>query len=182
MQDSASDQSSEEPQTRRGKEKTDQQTVKVMLKLMQGMQELQKQIVVSKDEGKGEEIETLRFAAELPKLQEWNPETVPIDFADWLVCLHVRFGLHQRRVVGSDIAHSKDMVCQAPQAHTNSKAHQFPGDHAGAEVEKVVSVGEACIFIAHGRLPQGGSGFQQVGDNAGNFGESNATIPTWRTE
>ena len=68
MQDSASDQSSEEPQTRRGKEKTDQQTVKVMLKSMQGMQELQKQIVVSKDEGKGEEIETLRFAAELPKL------------------------------------------------------------------------------------------------------------------
>lgn len=62
--------------------------MKVMLKLMQGMQELQKQIVVSKDEGKGEEIETLRFAAELPKLQEWNPETVPIDFADWVVCLH----------------------------------------------------------------------------------------------
>ena len=66
----------------------DKQSLKIMLKLMQGMQELQKQIIVSKEDGRGDEIEVVRYVADLPKLAEWNPETAPIDFGDWVICLH----------------------------------------------------------------------------------------------
>ena len=55
-----------------------------MLKLMQGMQELQKQIVVSKDERRGDEVEVVRLVSDLRKLAEWSPETAPIDFGDWV--------------------------------------------------------------------------------------------------
>ena len=59
-----------------------------MLKLMQGMQELQKQIVVSKDERRGDEVEVVRLVSDLRKLAEWSPETAPIDFGDWVFSLH----------------------------------------------------------------------------------------------
>jgi hypothetical protein len=89
QEQSESDSSSEEPQrASRPKESVDKQSMRIMLKLMEGMQELQKQIVISKEEGKGDEIEVVRYVADLPKLAEWNPETAPIDFGDWVICLH----------------------------------------------------------------------------------------------
>jgi len=87
--ESESEQSSDERQKNgRPKEGVDKQSMKIMLKLMQGMQELQKQIVVSKDEGRGDEVEVVRFVSDLPMLAEWSPETAPIDFGDWVICLH----------------------------------------------------------------------------------------------
>ena len=89
QEQSESDSSSEEPQrASRPKESVDKQSMRIMLKLMEGMQELQKQILISKEEGKGDEIEVVRYVADLPKLAEWNPETAPIDFGDWVICLH----------------------------------------------------------------------------------------------
>ncbi|CAL1153387.1 unnamed protein product [Cladocopium goreaui] len=77
QEQSESDSSPEEPQrASRPKESVDKQSMRIMLKLMEGMQELQKQIVISKEEGKGDEIEVVRYVADLPKLAEWNPETV----------------------------------------------------------------------------------------------------------
>eukprot|EP00435_Cladocopium_sp_Y103_P033016 s3094_g8.t1 len=56
--------------------------MKVVLKLLQGMQELQKQIVVGKEEAKSDEVEYVRFSADLPRLPEWSSESAPIEFAD----------------------------------------------------------------------------------------------------
>jgi hypothetical protein len=87
--ESESEQSSDERQKNgRPKEGVDKQSMKIMLKLMQGMQELQKQIVVSKDERRGDEVEVVRLVSDLPKLAEWSPETAPIDFGDWVISLH----------------------------------------------------------------------------------------------
>ena len=60
----------------------------VVLKLMEGMQDIQRQMVSTKGVGKEDEVEWVRFASELPKLPEWSPETSPIDYGDWIVCLH----------------------------------------------------------------------------------------------
>ena len=87
--ESESEQSSDERQKNgRPKEGVDKQSMKIMLKLMQGMQELQKQIVVSKAEGRENEVEVVRFVSDLPMSAEWSPETAPIDFGDWVICLH----------------------------------------------------------------------------------------------
>eukprot|EP00435_Cladocopium_sp_Y103_P018940 s142_g4.t1 len=86
--DSSEESSEEQPRNRRSSEENNRKTMKVVLKLLQGMQELQKQIVVSKDEAKNDEVEYVRFSADLPRLPEWSPESAPIEFADWLICLH----------------------------------------------------------------------------------------------
>ena len=67
----------------------DKKSLKIMLKLMQGMQELQRQIVVSKDDARGDDVEVVRFMSDLPKLVELSPDTAPIDFGDWVTCLHL---------------------------------------------------------------------------------------------
>jgi hypothetical protein len=65
----------------RTKDTMDKQSLKMMLlKLMQGMQDIQRQIVVSKDETRGDDVEIVRYVSDLPKLVEWSPETAPIDF------------------------------------------------------------------------------------------------------
>ena len=62
------------------------QTLDVILKLMEGMQEIQKKLVKGGG-GEEEEAEVVRHAVELPRLPEWCSETGPIDYSDWLLLL-----------------------------------------------------------------------------------------------
>ena len=66
---------------------TQHQTLTVVLKLVEGMQELQKKVLRSQRDEDGAEAELVRNAVELPKLPEWSPESSPIDYADWLLLL-----------------------------------------------------------------------------------------------
>eukprot|EP00438_Fugacium_kawagutii_P029791 Skav227164 [mRNA] locus=scaffold502:278286:285743:- [translate_table: standard] len=59
-------------------------TTQIILKLMQGMQEIQRKLVTRTDRGEGGENEHVRQGHELPKLAEWTLESGPIDFNDWL--------------------------------------------------------------------------------------------------
>ena len=65
-----------------------QMTLKVMLAMMQNMQEMQRQLATSRDAGKEEDrgdVECVRSGTqELPKLPEWSATTGPIDFTDWI--------------------------------------------------------------------------------------------------
>ena len=75
--------------SRKEEPKTDSlppQTVEVILKLMEGMQEIQKKLIRRPGED-SEEAEVVRHSVELPKLQEWSAESGPIDYADWLLLL-----------------------------------------------------------------------------------------------
>ena len=63
------------------------QTMQVLLKIVQGMQTMQKQILEGRDDHK-DEAEFVRYSPDLPRLQEWSVETAPIDFGDWITCLH----------------------------------------------------------------------------------------------
>ena len=63
------------------------QTVQVLLKIVEGMQTMQQKMMSGAEPGK-DEAELVRFSPELPRLPEWNPESAPIDFADWITCLH----------------------------------------------------------------------------------------------
>ena len=82
-----------EPDRRQDRRRTDP-TVDAMLKLMQGMQQLQQQIVNNQDLGRkgrgdeGHEGEHLRSNIELHKLPEWSVDSAPVDFADWLLLVH----------------------------------------------------------------------------------------------
>ena len=73
------------PEETRG-ESLPPQTLDVILKLMEGMQEIQKKLVKGGSDD-SEESEVVRHSVELPKLQEWSSESGPIDFADWLLLL-----------------------------------------------------------------------------------------------
>lgn len=72
------------------------QTVDVILKLLQGMQDLQKKLVKghTRDDHGGEEgsPQLVQRGVELPKLPEWSPETGPIDFSDWLLVIQPMMG------------------------------------------------------------------------------------------
>ena len=64
------------------------QTLDVILRLLQGMQDIQKKIVKNAGKENGEREgspEVVQRGVELPKLPEWSPETGPIDFSDWLL-------------------------------------------------------------------------------------------------
>ena len=69
-------------------------TVDVMLKLMQGMQSLQQQLLdreFSKSSRKVDEDgedETVRGGIELHRLPEWTPDNAPVDLQDWLLLIH----------------------------------------------------------------------------------------------
>lgn len=67
---------------------TQQQTLAVILKLVEGMQDLQKKVLKSHRDEDSAEAELVRTSVELPKLQEWNAKTLPIDYADWLLLLY----------------------------------------------------------------------------------------------
>ena len=62
---------------------TESQTMHLLLKIVQGMQSMQKQILEGKEDQK-EESEVVRYSPELPRLPEWNVETAPIDYGDWI--------------------------------------------------------------------------------------------------
>ena len=62
-------------------------TMDVILKLMEGMQEIQKRIVVGGQTSGSLEPEVVRHSTDLPRLAEWSAETAPIDYNDWLLCL-----------------------------------------------------------------------------------------------
>ena len=65
-----------------------------MLKLMQGMQSLQQQLLdreVSKSRRNHDdeaEDEPVRGGIELHRLPEWTPENAPVDLQDWLLLIH----------------------------------------------------------------------------------------------
>ena len=64
-------------------------TLHLMAMMMQSMQEMQRKIN-SKEGGKeegGGEVEFVRSHPEVPKLQDWNPSTGPIDLNDWLALI-----------------------------------------------------------------------------------------------
>ena len=61
-----------------------------MLKLMQGMQRMQEQLLAhrgktAKEGGDGHDEEMLRGGVELHQLPEWSPDTAPVDLQDWLL-------------------------------------------------------------------------------------------------
>jgi len=60
-------------------------TVKVMLKLMEGMQAIQRQMLEHRDEETG--TESVRQAPALPALSEWSATTGPIDLNDWMALI-----------------------------------------------------------------------------------------------
>ena len=62
-------------------------TMHLVLRLMENMQNLQKQVLEAKDDRSLNEVEWVRQSADLPKLPEWNAETAPIDFNDWMLCI-----------------------------------------------------------------------------------------------
>ena len=59
----------------------------VMLKLMEGMQQMQRQFLEGKEEEKGGSGEYVRSSQQLPSLAEWTPSTGPIDLNDWLALI-----------------------------------------------------------------------------------------------
>ena len=70
--------------------KVSKDAFETMLKLMQGMQKMQEQILThkgrsGKDRGENYEEEALRAGVDLHQLPEWSPETAPVDLQDWLL-------------------------------------------------------------------------------------------------
>ncbi|CAK9017079.1 unnamed protein product, partial [Durusdinium trenchii] len=64
-----------------------QQTLSVILKLMEGMRKIQDRMSKGSSHDPDQEPETVRQSVDLPKLPEWQGESAPIDFSDWLVVL-----------------------------------------------------------------------------------------------
>ena len=68
-------------------------TVNVMLKLMEGMQAMQEQLLkqtMQGSKGKGSddhEEEVIRTGIQLHALPEWNAESAPVDFQDWILLI-----------------------------------------------------------------------------------------------
>ena len=60
-------------------------TIQVILKLMEGMQEIQKKMVRNGGEESALEPEVVRHSADLPRLADWSPDTAPIDYNDWVL-------------------------------------------------------------------------------------------------
>ena len=64
-----------------------QQTPNVILKVVEGMQKIQDRMSQGGSTGQDQDPETVRHSVDLPKLAEWNGESAPIDFSDWLLLL-----------------------------------------------------------------------------------------------
>lgn len=66
-------------------------TLQVMVTMLKGMQEMQRQFFEKdkedKDEGGWKGMEYVRGHPELPKLPTWSPTTGPIDLNDWMALL-----------------------------------------------------------------------------------------------
>ena len=79
----------------KGRSKKEDTTVDVMLKLMQGMQSLQQQLL-DRETIRGrrltedDEEEHVRSSVELHKLPEWTAENAPVDLQDWLLLIHAQ--------------------------------------------------------------------------------------------
>lgn len=63
-----------------GQPQSQPDVLQLMAKMMEGMTNLQKQIM----EGKDHESENVRSNLELPPLPEWSAQTGPVDLSDWL--------------------------------------------------------------------------------------------------
>ena len=72
-------------ESQRKKSKKADPTIQVLLKLVEGMQEMHKRIDDRSNPPRDAEV--VRHSPEIPKLQEWCSDTAPIDFNDWLLCL-----------------------------------------------------------------------------------------------
>ncbi len=92
---SQSDQQPSDPESEKSqKDRQNAQLPKVafdaMLKLMQGMQKMQEQLLKNqgkggRESGDGHEEEALRGGVDLHHLPEWSPDTAPVDLQDWLL-------------------------------------------------------------------------------------------------
>ena len=60
------------------------QTIQILMKMMEGMTNLQKQIM---EKDKDKDTETVRSQVELPPLPPWSSTTGPVDLSDWLVLI-----------------------------------------------------------------------------------------------
>ena len=60
------------------------QTTQILMKMMEGMTNLQKQIM---EKDKDKDTETVRSQVELPPLPPWSSTTGPVDLSDWLVLI-----------------------------------------------------------------------------------------------
>ncbi len=64
--------------------------MKGMMKLMEGMQMMQSQILEIR---KNKDVEVVKGSVgELPRLAEWRPETAPLDLTDWLISIEPAMG------------------------------------------------------------------------------------------
>ena len=70
---------------------TDDPTIMVMLKLMEGMQAIQQKLVDDRHDDRGGS-EVVRAVNPLPALAEWSASSGPIDFSDWLALIEPMMG------------------------------------------------------------------------------------------
>ena len=64
--------------------------MKGMMKLMEGMQMMQSQILEVR---KNKDVEVVKGSVgELPRLAEWRPDTAPLDLTDWLISIEPAMG------------------------------------------------------------------------------------------
>ena len=85
-----SDSESERSRKDRQKAQLPKEAFDAMLKLMQGMQKMQEQLLKNqgkngRESGDGGEEEALRGGVDLHHLPEWSPDTAPVDLQDWLL-------------------------------------------------------------------------------------------------
>ena len=87
-----------EAETPKDQDREDQKAAfQVMLRLMEGMQAMQKQLLEGRDDDREGQSEYVRGSPALPPLAEWNPSTAPIDLNDWLALIEP---------IMSDLTHS----------------------------------------------------------------------------
>ena len=93
-EDEPSDDGDEEIPSRGASKRSQQQrSMDIMLKLMQGMQKMQKQFLDAqqaprKSRAVDQEDEYVRGNVELHKLAEWTAASAPVDLQDWLLVIH----------------------------------------------------------------------------------------------
>lgn len=77
------------PQRKKKEKDNNTEAMEVMLKILQGMQAMQKQFLDDREEDKGERsAEVVRGGQQtLPSLPEWQATTGPIDLNDWLALI-----------------------------------------------------------------------------------------------
>jgi len=94
--------------------------MKGMMKLMEGMQVLQSQIVDAK---KSKDMEIVKGAIpDLPRLSEWKAETAPLDLTDWLLTIEPAMG----EIFLTPLNNGGNRCCNPPEVGTFSTKRRPP--------------------------------------------------------